>query len=51
MKSFSDSHYWLDKNENASETVVAAGMNNHGFNCLEEPLAQTDENEMMFEAA
>jgi len=36
MRSFSDSHYWFAGSQNASESAVSAGMDNTGFNCLDE---------------
>jgi len=50
MRSFSDSHYWFAGNQNASETAVSAGMNNTGFNCLDEQQTNNDENELLLAA-
>jgi hypothetical protein len=51
MRSFSDSHYWFSGNQNASETAVSAGMDNTGFNCLDEQHSGTDDEHELLLAA
>ena len=51
MRSFSDSHYWFSGNQNASETAVTAGMDNTGFNCLDEQQNNPDDSDVLLLAA